>query len=404
MLFLLQKDQGVLLVKDDELRGQALEPDPRPLADVVGGLDHVHASGAELLQLLGGFVGVVDHDVAARIAYHHRGHAVLEDVDAIGHARIHAHDLVAEVGQEPGDAVRACLTSHDQAAVRRAQGFEEGGVDLRIRERLAIPARHHLGAENAVVLAERVITLELVPGLAPAGVVVEEAGLLEHAHQSVTGVAQDAVRRPDVESVLALTSQLIAVVDDLLFEPGNVAAAQPPGDLGVGLEPLDEGAVREDVGQPPVLDRHHGVDLGGEVIFADEEHRAEDLVGQVGVEGTADVADHAHPLVEELADAHDVVGGAPAGPAGHVQGAVRVAEVALEVHAHEVDVRGAAVTTALEAVALGPVEGRRHQLGQVGIEAPGLGVGRVEVRRKLLDGSSVVGTHGVSPWGISVWF
>src|SRR5690606_29172338 len=144
-----------------------------------------------------------------RVRNRDRRHAVLEDVDL-------PCELLAGMLEEVLD--RAL-----HAVARRLAGEEDRVVLLQdpekrlvpLGERLAIEAGQDLGADRRIVLRQRLLALDQVLRRRGPDVRVEEPGLVDHADQSMAVAPRHAVRRPEVEAVLALPGQLLAVVDAL---------------------------------------------------------------------------------------------------------------------------------------------------------------------------------------------
>jgi hypothetical protein len=221
---------------------------------------------------------------------------------------------------------------------------------------------------------------------------VEQARLVDDAGQGVAVGAEQAVRRPQVELVLAGALELAAVVGDLGNQPRVVAVAQPARDRRVGPQ-LAGGDL---VGADDLVGRRRPVGA------IEPERRKEDLVREVGVERGGDVGEDAQVAVDQLGDAPRVVDRAAAAAAGDVQRAVREAEVLLDVDEQEVD---AALVGGRRPDGVGrpPVVGGGGEPGGVGPVARQRGAGRHPVRRQGQRAGAASGggasRHGDGPPG-----
>ncbi len=186
----------------------------------------MHAGGFEALEGGFGLGGEVGHEASGAVRDRDRRHAVGEDVDLADERRVAGGDVVEEVVDGGLDAV-ACGLAGDDDGVGVHELLEEAGVPL--GEGGAVVTGEDFGAEDAVVLGERMAALHFAPRLGAAGEAVEQARFVDVAGEGVTGGSEEAVRGPEVEGILALAFELLGVVDDLLEEPGVVAATKPPG-------------------------------------------------------------------------------------------------------------------------------------------------------------------------------
>src|SRR5262245_42101977 len=178
-----------------------------PGGDRIGRADQVHAGVGEALERGLGLGGEVDGETAAPVGHGDRRHAVGDDVDLAGERGVGGDDLGEEVVDRALHAVAGGLAGDDDG-VGGEQGLDELGVAL--GERRAVEARQHLGAQHRVVLGQRVAALDLAPRLRAAGEGVEQAGLVDDAGEGVAVGAEQAVRRPQVELVLAGLLELAA--------------------------------------------------------------------------------------------------------------------------------------------------------------------------------------------------
>ena len=289
------------------------------------------------------------------------GHAVLEDVDLLGQGRVLGQDLAEEVVDGAGHAmaVRLATDDHDVAFHQRPDE-----ADVLLGQDLAVEAGEHLRPQDRIVLGQRVAALDLALGLRATHVRVEHAGLLDDADQRVPVGAEDAVRVPDRQRVLASFFQLLHVVEDLLREPAVVA----------GAEPGSHDRVRLPFARLHVVDGDHRNHRRGVVpLLVDPEGGEEDLIGEVSVHRHRRLGDAMAVAVDELREAPRVVDGTSTAPAPHVEGAFGEAEVLVPVDAQEMDLQlvGARCFHAVLALPLG-----RH-VQQLLVVGPVVPFGRV---------------------------
>lgn len=366
-----------------------LQVDAGPRGDGRRAVDDLHARALELLERRFGVRRVVHVEAALAVRHRHRRHAVAQDVHLGRERRVLGEDLVEEVLDRALHAVTGRLTADDQR-VRLHQLADERDVALRSLERqhlgrrARVGARHHFGLEHGVVLGEEVVALHLEPTRAPADVLVEQHRFRDHADQVVAGRAEEAVRRPERQRVLALLLELPAVVLHVLEQVGVVA-----------LEP----DVR-DHGARPVLALLHvrGRDLLERerlhrvAVLVFPRFRGEDLERPVGVERRVDLADQAEVAVEELDEANAVVDRATAAPATDEERPLRIAEVVLVVDAKDRDDLAVAAH-GREVVVVCPLRRARHELGRVRVVVP---VARVRRLEEVGDRELRIRVHSLS--------
>src|SRR6266508_2267874 len=177
------------------------------------------------------------------------------------------------------------------------------------QRRIALAA--DLRPEHRVVLGQWVVALDLEGGLALAGDLVEEDGLLDRRDERVADSAQHRVVRPYRQAVAAAGFQRPDVAEQVLL----VRGVRRPPDASLDVVSRDD-RVRRRVAAVPV----------------DEPGRVEDLLGPVRVERRHDLRDPSEVPVDELAKAAVVVG-----RARHEQLEPRRAERVLDVHDEEAD-------------------------------------------------------------------
>src|SRR5262249_49655923 len=142
-----------------------------------------------------------------------RRHAVGDEVDLARERRIMSRDLAEQVIDRALHAMARGLAG-DHDGVRGEQGLHEAGVAL--REGRAVEARQDLGPEYRVVLGERVTALDLDARLRGARERMKQPGLMHDTGERVAVRAEQAVRWPQVQLVLAGALELSGVVQDLL--------------------------------------------------------------------------------------------------------------------------------------------------------------------------------------------
>jgi len=193
--------------------------DTGPSLDGVGAFDEVHAGVGELRKCRLRFCRVIAE------GRHDGAHAIRHDVALLREGRILLENVLEQVFDAGLDAMARRLTRDDDC-IRLQERLDEVRVALSDGT-LTVPPGQHLGAQDGVVLGQRIAALDLAVGLSSTHKGVEHLGLLEDAQQSVSGTTENAVEGPSEQRVLALLLQLLAIMFDLLAEPAVVSIAKP---------------------------------------------------------------------------------------------------------------------------------------------------------------------------------
>ncbi len=157
-----------------------------------------------------------------------------------------------------------------------------------------------------------------------------------------------------------------------------------------------------------ILHRDDRVRLHRIVVLVEPEGGEENLIRDVRIERLRDLRDLADVAIDELRDALGIVDRAGAGATPDIQGALREAEILLDVDEQQVNVLAVAARLA-HAVALAEVVSLVEDLEKIGAVAPHLGVLRVEEARQGDDrrsGHRLAGkscTHENSPFAVVKW-
>ncbi len=284
----------------------------------------MHAGRSEARERGIGLRGEVDEESTLAVGDHHGRHAVREQVDLARERRVCGEDFVEQVVDRALHAVTGGLSTDDHH-VRTHERLHEPRVLL--CECLPVVPHEHFGTEHGVVLGERVAALDLRPALRPAHERLEHPRLVDHTNEGVAVGAEDGVLGPQVQGVLALALELLAVEQCLLLEPGVVPVAQEPGHHRARLHLAAAHHLSRD-------DRVRG-ERG--VARVDPETREEDLHGEVGVHRRRDLRELVQVVVDELRGPRVVLHRSRPRTPTDVQRAFRETEVLLGVDEQQVD-------------------------------------------------------------------
>lgn len=257
----------------------------RPAVDRVGRFDDVHSRRRKAVE------GCLSHVREVEDSRNHDGAgAVLDDVDLLRQSRILCHDLRPKVLHRPRKAMALGLPEGDDH-IKPDQAIDKPCVLL--GNRLAVLSHHNFRLQNRVVLCQGVATLDLELRGRTADDIVEEHRLLNQGDEGMRHASQHGMVGPDFELIFAGIAQTLGIVLSIRLQIGVVAAAEFVGEGGVDtpFAALDV-VERDERGERSV---------GVVAVLVNPEHRMENLVRHVCVEGRHDLRDDAQIAVDELA-------------------------------------------------------------------------------------------------------